>query len=84
MKKVRKSEKQNVNGAGDVQYVSWKLSTAAWFYIMCCLKAKKCSRTLDFAVDNLTFRKKKVNGAAGTERHPPWEAYHRRRVTKVK
>ena len=38
--KVRKREKQNVNGAGDVQYVLLECLTAAWFYSMFCLRTK--------------------------------------------
>ena len=38
--KYRKSEKQNVNGAGGVQYVLLELLTARPFYSMFCLRAK--------------------------------------------
>ena len=39
-KKLWKSEKQNVNGAGDVQYVLLEFLTARPFYSMVCLRAK--------------------------------------------
>ena len=39
--KVRKCEKQNVNGAEDVQYVSWKFLTGAGFYSILWLRKKK-------------------------------------------
>ena len=42
MKKVRKSEKQNGNGAVGVQYVLLELLTATWFHSMFDLRTKKC------------------------------------------
>ena len=36
LEKVRKSEKRNVNGAGDIKYVLLELYTAARFYSICC------------------------------------------------
>ena len=39
--KIRKSEKQNVNGAGGVQCVLLKFVMAAGFHSMCYLRAEK-------------------------------------------
>ena len=46
LKKVRKGEKQNVNGAVDVQYVLLKFVMAAGFHSMCYLTAEKSVPTL--------------------------------------
>ena len=37
---MKKCEKRNVNGAGDVRRVLWKFLTAAGFDSMCCLRTK--------------------------------------------
>ena len=58
MKKVRKDEKQNVNGAGDVQYVWLEFETSRVFYGMFRVRGENLKFALNFAVDKWTFRKK--------------------------